>query len=76
VCTFHEHQESLRKDFPALMSHPILKKWLYLPEDCATFESDARRLVQRVRLRDPRIGIPPSPKKVRAKRKIRFGDAL
>jgi hypothetical protein len=76
VCTFHEHQPSLRAEFPALEQHPILKKWLYLPERAETFERDARRLVQLVRARDSRLGIPPAPKKKSAVKKIRFGDAL
>lgn len=79
VCTFHEHQPSLLADFPSLRQHPILKKWLYLPESAESFETDARRLVQLVRTRDPRIGIPPSPRKVRTSAKtkpIRFGDRL
>lgn len=76
VCTFHEHHDSLRADFPSLRPHPVLGKWLYLPESGDTFEADARRLVQRVKARDPRLGIPPSPKKKRAKKRVRFGDKL
>ncbi|MCX6936522.1 MAG: hypothetical protein NTU80_01285 [Verrucomicrobia bacterium] len=77
VCTFHEHQPSLLAEFPALRQHPVLKKWLYLPESAETFEPDARRLVQLARARDPRIGIPPSPKKKKAAAKpLRFGDPL
>jgi hypothetical protein len=78
VCTFHEHQPSLLAEFPSLRQHPVLKKWLYLPESAETFERDAKRLVQLARARDPRIGIPPSPKKKRAAatRPIRFGDRL
>lgn len=78
VCTFHEHQPSLLAEFPSLRQHPILKKWLYLPESAETFETDAKRLVQLARSRDPRVGIPPSPKKKRAAttRPIRFGDPL
>jgi len=76
VCTFHEHQSSLRAEFPSLVQHPVLKKWLYLPESSETFENDARRLIQLVRRRDPRLGIPPSPRKNRKIKKIRFGDRL
>jgi hypothetical protein len=76
VCTFHQHQESLQTEFSSLVQHPILKKWLYLPESSSTFERDARRLIQLVRARDPRLGIPPSPKKKRSTKKIRFGDKL
>ena len=76
VCTFHEHQESLRRDIPSLQTHPILKKWLYLPESCETFEPDAKRLIQLARKQDPRIGILPSPRKKKKTKKVRFGDKL
>ena len=76
VCTFHEHQPSLLAEFPSLRPHPVLKIWLYLPESAETFEADAKRLVQLVRARDPRLGIPPSPRKKRAVKKVRFGDKL
>lgn len=76
VCTSHEHHASLRADFPALVPHPVLGKWLYLSEATETFERDARRLVQCVRARDPRLGIEPSPKKKRRVKRIRFGDPL
>src|SRR5690606_40660010 len=48
---------------------------IYLPEDAETFETDAQRLVQLVRVRDPRIGIPPSPRKKRAAKPIQIGRA-
>jgi len=77
VCTFHEHQPSLLAEFPALRQHPVLGKWLYLPESAETFERDARRLVQLALKRDPRLGITPSAKKKkRAAKPIRFGDKL
>jgi len=71
VCTFHEHQPSLLAEFPALKKHPILGKWLYLPETADTFEQDARRLVQLARAADPRLGVAPSPRKKRKQEKIR-----
>ncbi|MBL9203848.1 MAG: hypothetical protein JNN01_02085 [Opitutaceae bacterium] len=77
VCTAHEHQPSLLAEFPSLAPHPVLKKWLYLPESHEHFERDARRLVQLVRARDPRLGIAPSPRKKRKTvKRIRFGDKL
>jgi len=74
VCTFHEHQESLRKEFPSLLQHPILRKWLYLPESAESFERDAKRLVKLVQAYDPRLGIAPSPRKKKKAKKIRFGE--
>lgn len=76
ACTYREHHPSLHAEFPALLQHPVLGKWLYLPESCDTFERDAKRLVQLVKANDPRLGILPSPKKKRAAKKIRFGDKL
>lgn len=77
VCTFHEHQPSLLAEFPALLRHPVLGKWLYLPESAETFERDAKRLVQLARARDPRLGVASSAKKKkRAAKPVRFGDKL
>lgn len=76
VCTFHEHQPSLREEFPALQQHPILKKWLYLPESSDNFERIAKQLVRLVKAGDSRLGIPPSPRKKRKTKRVRFGDKL
>lgn len=76
VCTFKEHHPSLLAEFPSLKPHPVLGKWLYLPESTDSFEADARRLVQRIKARDPRFGVAPSPKKKRATKRVRFGDKL
>jgi hypothetical protein len=76
VCTSREHHESLLAEFPTLVSHPILGKWLYLSEEVESFERDARRLVRAVRAGDVRFGILPSPRKKRVKKKFRFGDKL
>lgn len=59
VCTEREHHASLKGEFPALVPHPILPKWLYLGESEDCFERAAERLVELVRLRDPRIGVAP-----------------
>ena len=62
VPTEREHQSSLLAEFPALAPHPVLPKWLYLPETAPTFESDAARLVTLIRRLDPRIGVLPGTK--------------
>lgn len=61
VCTEKRHHESLMKEFPSLSAHPVLPKWLYLPESADDFERVAERLVALVRNRDPRIGVTPQP---------------
>lgn len=63
VCTDRTRHEALTAEFPVLAPHPILPKWLYLPEAVASFERDAVRLVALARRRDPRLGIEPTPRK-------------
>lgn len=59
VPTEREHQPSLIAEFPSLVPHPVLSKWLYLSERTESFESDAARLVTLIRRLDPRIGVLP-----------------
>jgi len=65
VCTEREHQPSLRVAFPSLQPHPVLPKWLYLPETSDDFEPVAQRLVHLAQRRDTRLGIVPPPRKRR-----------
>lgn len=73
VCTDRPHHESLMREFPALAPHPILPKWLYLPDAAASFEPTAQRLVKLARQRDPRIGVesPASRDKKRPRSRVR-----
>ncbi|VVE87008.1 hypothetical protein PBR20603_00933 [Pandoraea bronchicola] len=65
VCTSREHHASLMAEMPALRPHPVLGKWLYLPQSEADFESIAQRLTARVLAGDPRIGVAPKPRQPR-----------
>ncbi len=67
VCTEHAHHAALMADFPELVPHSILPKWLYLPESAESFERTATRMVELARRRDLRIGVVPRPKKKRVK---------
>lgn len=69
VCTDRVHHPSLLAEFPALLPHPVLPKWLYLAESADRFEPVAERLVTLARRRDPRIGVSPRPKKRRRAKK-------
>lgn len=62
VPTERKHQPSLIAEFPSLAPHPVLPKWLYLPEATPTFEPDAQRLVDLAHALDPRIGVIPGTK--------------
>jgi hypothetical protein len=59
VPTERAHHAPLITARPTLAPHPVLPKWLYLPETADSFETDAQWLVTRIRARDPRIGIVP-----------------
>jgi hypothetical protein len=63
VCTDRKEHVSLIAQFPQLSPHPILGKWLYLPEASDQFERVAEHLVVLVKERDPRIGVAPQPKR-------------
>ena len=54
-----ECHAALMQEFPVLRPHPVLPKWLYLPENVASFERDAQRLVALIRALDPRLGVLP-----------------
>ncbi len=67
VCTSHDRQAALIDEVPALVPHPQLGKWLYLPQTDAQFEAWAAHLVALARARDPRLGVVPKPRARRRK---------
>jgi hypothetical protein len=67
VCTSQERHASLVDELPALRAHPVLGKWLYVPQDDPAFEDTVERLIALVLARDPRIGVEPKPRKRRTK---------
>jgi hypothetical protein len=73
VCTDRSHHAALIAAFPALAPHPVLPKWLYLPEAADDFESVASRLVALARRRDPRLGVFPQPRRKTARARSRRG---
>ena len=62
VCTDRSHHAALQAEFLPLTPHPVLPKWLYLPETDNAFERIGARLVALARRRDPRIGVVPPAK--------------
>jgi hypothetical protein len=57
VCTSREHHASLLRQFPQLVSHEVLGKWLYISQSHPEFESVALDLAGLARRRDPRLGV-------------------
>ncbi len=68
VCTDRTHHAALRADFPVLTPHPILPKWLYLPEAADAFDRTGPRLVALALHRDARLGVSPRPRQGRTRR--------
>jgi hypothetical protein len=62
ICTDHEYQASIRADFPALMPHGILRKWLYIDSKHEDFERTIEAVARRMARNDPRFGIVPKGK--------------
>ncbi len=63
-----EHHAAITHEFPALAPHPVLPKWLYLPESTPSFERDAQRIVARIRQLDARFGIVPPARRAKPAR--------
>lgn len=59
VCTSHRFHSSLIREHPCLRAHPVLGKWLYLPQTHNAFEENASKLVLRALENDSRIGVEP-----------------
>jgi len=68
VCTSREHHPALQAEFARLTPHPVLPKWLYLPESDPDFERLGIKLVRLARQRDPRLGITPGARRRRGDR--------
>ena len=66
LCTEYAHQAAIIKEFPRLAPHDILKKWLYIDSRDDDFEGTMQRVAERIAGNDPRFGILPQEKKMRA----------
>lgn len=65
------HHASLQGEYPELRQHPVLGKWLYLPLTANGFEDTALELVEKIARDDERMGIFPSVKSRKSKKKIK-----
>ena len=65
IPTDHQFHESIKQDFITIVQHPVLKKWLYLPEASEDFESVASDIVGTIRINDQRFGVEPKERKLK-----------
>jgi hypothetical protein len=69
ICTDYRHHASIQAEFPALLPHGALRKWLFIDSTHEDFESTMDRVAQRVASNDPRFGILPATPKRRTNRR-------
>ena len=69
IPTEHQFHNSIKKDFNGVVQHPVLEKWLYLPEATEDFETVASDIVDAVRMSDQRFGVEPQKRISKRKRK-------
>jgi hypothetical protein len=65
IPTEHQFHNSIKKDFNGVVQHPVLEKWLYLPEATEDFETVASNIVDAVMMSDQRFGVEPHSKRKR-----------
>jgi hypothetical protein len=63
IPTDHQFHDAVRKDFSGVVQHPVLKKWLYLPENSEDFESVAQDIVEAIRMNEQHFGVEPKARK-------------
>jgi hypothetical protein len=68
IPTDHQFHDSIHRDYRDVVQHPVLKKWLYLPESTEDFESDAQEIVEAIRMNDSRFGVEPTERVSKRKR--------
>jgi hypothetical protein len=68
IPTDYQYHDSIGHDFHDIIRHPVLKKWVYLPESTEDFESDAQGIVEAIRMNDPRFGVEPTEKDSKRKK--------
>ena len=68
IPTDYQFHHAICKGFNTVKQHPVLKKWLYLPENSEEFETVAQDIVEMIRLGDIRFGVEPKERKSRKRR--------
>ena len=71
VCTDFEHHASIQAEFPALMPHEFLRKWMFIDSSHEDFESTMEKVSKRIAGNDLRFGIVPRNSKPRRRKHTR-----
>jgi hypothetical protein len=70
VCTDYQHHASIRAEFPALMPHEVLRKWLFIDSTHQDFESTMEAVAKHVASNDPRFGVVARSPRLRSRKHI------
>jgi hypothetical protein len=70
ICTDREHHASIRAEFPALMPHQVLGKWLFIDSSHEDFEATMDAVARRMASDDPRFGVWPQSLKRRRQKRV------
>ena len=65
ICTEHAQQPAIIEEFPELVPHDILKKWLYIDSRREDFGPTMERVAKAIARDDQRFGIGPHPSRER-----------
>ncbi len=71
IPSMYEYQNDLMKDLKGASSHPVIEKWLYLPQTSKHFETSMFRLAEMIKRKSLLVGIEPdlkSKKKTKSNR--------
>jgi hypothetical protein len=70
VCTGYQHHASIQAEFPALMPHEVLRKWLFIDSTHQDFESTMDAVAKHVARNDPRFGVVAKSPRARGRKPI------
>ncbi len=70
VCTDYPHHASIQAEYPALIPHVVLAKWLFIDSTHEDFESTMAAVAKQVAGNDPRFGVLTKSPKASKRRHI------
>jgi hypothetical protein len=68
IPTEKEFHQDIMQDFNGMVQHPVLKKWLYLPENSEDFETVSSEIVEAIKMGDQKFGIEPKERRSRKRK--------
>jgi hypothetical protein len=72
VCTDFHHHNSIQAEFPALMPHEFLRKWLFIDSTHDDFESTMEAVAKHIASNDLRFGVLAKGAKAKGRKQARW----